>query len=284
MIDGSFRENTFGAKYFSQQEFPENEYEVIWVEFYNNVNKSVKRNKKIKYITLDKKGTYHSSFCFNRGISEAKGDILVIPDADQIVPPNFLERIFKIHSKYEKLALYGYRYDEIKKGALKFKSFDMEELKNKCVLKNPINYGGCLTIRKKWMIEINGYEQNPIFQSGNHANGLDIYTRLKNYGLAVQWEPSLILYHPWHHFTLNPTMEHVSQQKIIEWRKQNMIWKTFNGIDQNKNIDIPFHVNELIKKELHKTKLIKKIEDSIIFRNLPQRIKNRLAKLIIKHA
>jgi len=90
MIDGQFREKTYGAEYFSRQDFPENEFEVIWVEFYTKVPEHVRAQKNVKVVTLNNPDDkmYHSSYCFNRGIVEAKGELIVIPDADQIVKPD----------------------------------------------------------------------------------------------------------------------------------------------------------------------------------------------------
>jgi hypothetical protein len=66
MVDGEFRENTFGAEYFSKQDFPEDDFEVIWVEYYNIVPEHVLNQKKVKVITLEnlKAREYHSSYCF----------------------------------------------------------------------------------------------------------------------------------------------------------------------------------------------------------------------------
>jgi len=237
MVDGSFRENTFGTEYFAKQSFPKDQYEISWIEFYNTPNKNVLKQTDIRVITLNKTGVYHSSYCFNRGINEAKGEVLVIPDADQIVPSDFLEHVWKKHQEYDKLVVYGYRYDERHERALA--SFDFDELEQKCVLKNPINYGGCLTIRKQWLLEINGYEQHPIFGTGFHANGLDIYTRFKNYGLSITWDPDLKIYHPWHPYTLIGAGQYTTQKKIIDWRALNQQWSAFQGIDPEKNICPP---------------------------------------------
>ena len=249
MIDGGFRENTYGAKYFSEQDFPSNDYEVIWVEYFSQPNAEVLKNSKIRVITLNREDIYHSSFCFNRGIYEAKGELLVIPDADQIVYPDFLSRIWALHSQYDKLAVYCYRYDEISRNSLK--SFDFEELEKKCILKNPLNYGGCLTVRKKWMLELNGYEQHPIFGTGYHANGLDIYTRFKNLGLAIRWEPTLKIFHPWHAFTLMPNKIYDSQKKLIEWRKKNIQWTALEGLDSSKNFTPSTTLQNILEKELN---------------------------------
>lgn len=235
MIDGQFRENTFGAEYFSCQDFPKEEYEVIWVEFYSRVPESVTANPSVKVITLNNPETvtYHSSYCFNAGIAAAKGELIVIPDADQIVKPDFLSTIYRLHEAYDRLVIYPYRYDEINQGVLK--DYTFEELDRKCMLKNPLNYGGCLTVRKKWLLEINGYEQHKILSSGFHANGSDMYTRFKNLGLAVMWTHDTKLYHPWHPFTLAAAEQYTEQLEFIEWRKKNMEYLAVEGIDASRN-------------------------------------------------
>ena len=223
---------------------------MIWVEYYDTPNRAARDESKVNVITLNRSDTYHSSYCFNRGIAESKGEVIVIPDADQIVPPDFLSRVWRLHAAYEKLVVYGYRYDEIKRGTLQSHAFD--ELEDKCIQKNPVNYGGCLTVRKKWLLDLNGYEQHPVFGTGFHANGTDMYTRFKNLGLAIQWEPSLRLYHPWHTLTLMPSNSYGPQWKVIEWRKKNLQYLAFEGIDPAKNSAVPDRLNSLLRIELDK--------------------------------
>ena len=235
MVDGGFRENTYGAKYFSEQDFPEDDFEVFWVEFYSRVPNSVSAQHKVQVLTLnnplDKE--YHSSFCFNKGIESAQGELIVIPDADLIVKPEFLSKLWEMHARYEDLVIYPYRYDEVHSGELK--SVEWAELEDKCILKNPINYGGCLSVRKKWLIEINGYEQHRFFSSGYHANGLDIYTRFKNLGLAIMWTSCAKLFHPWHPNTLAAADQYKLQQEFIEWRFCNLQYLALSGIDPARN-------------------------------------------------
>ena len=235
MIDGQFREHTYGAEYFSRQDFPESEFEVIWVEFYSKVPDAVRAQKNVKVITLNNADDkmYHSSYCFNAGIAAATGEVIVIPDADQIVKPDFLSKLYAIHSAYEKLVVYVYRYDEVEKGQLQ--SLDFSELEKKCILKNPMNYGGCLSVRKKWLLEINGYEQHKIMESGFHANGMDLYTRFKNYGMAIMWANEIKLFHPWHDNTLAPADQYYIQKDLIDWKFKNREYLAIDGIDKSKN-------------------------------------------------
>ena len=240
MVDGSFRENVYGAEYFARQDFQAGEFEVIWVEFYEKADERLYTIEGVKVITLgnSKDKIYHSSYCFNEGIKRAKGELLLIPDADVIVRPDYIRRAWDVHLEYDKLVAYGYRYNETENNRLD--SIEFGELEQKCVITNPTNYGGCLTVRKKWLLEINGYEQHEAFQSGFHANGRDIYTRFRNYGLAVQWEPSLKLYHPMHAFTAEKAPEYQPQRKLIAWRDKNLEYLPLKGIDPSKNTKSAF--------------------------------------------
>jgi hypothetical protein len=235
MVDGGFRESTYGAEYFSRQDFPENDFEVLWVEFYSRVPGSVTEQHKVRVLTLNNPPDreYHSSYCFNKGIESARGELIVIPDADQIVKPDFLEKLWEMHSRFGDLVIYTYRYDEIRAGELK--SLDWDELEEKCLLVNPINYGGCLSVRKKWLLEINGYEQHRFFSSGFHANGMDVYTRFKNLGLPVMWAPHLKLFHPWHPNTLALVKQYQLQKEVIEWRSRTLQYLALDGLDPGRN-------------------------------------------------
>jgi hypothetical protein len=252
LIDGSFRENVFGAKYFTRQNFPVDQYEVLWVEFYEKANPEVyeyqQQGLKIICLGNSRATTYHSSFCFNEGIKNAKGEIVVIPDADQIVEENFLSKVWEAHQEHEKLLIYGYRYDEITPRSIQ--SDDIAEVKSKCRMKNITNYGGCLTVRKKWLEAINGYEEHWFFETGFHANGSDIYHRLKNFGLFTKWDTHLRLYHPWHENSQVPLKEleqYNLQFELINWRARNFIILPFNGLSSELNFkdEFPFSPQQI---------------------------------------
>lgn len=251
MIDGGFREHIYSAEYFAKQEYDDALFEVFWVEFYSKAHPGLANIPKVQVVTLDQpeEETYHSSYCFNEGIRRASGNLIVIPDADQIVRPDFLSKLAKKHHDCLNLVSYIYRYDEVQKGALKHHGF--EALEAKCILKNAQNYGGCVAVRKRWLLEMNGYEQHPVFRSGWHANGLDLYTRFKNMGLAIAWEKDLKLYHPWHPNTLQPAPQVPCQRKIIDWRFRTLQYRAINGLDPSKDAEstLEASVRDMIAEE-----------------------------------
>lgn len=273
MVDGGFRQNIFGAKYLSLQDFDPDQFEIIWVEFYTKVPDVIRKQNRIKVISLnnDLTTTYHSSFCFNKGIAEAQGELIVIPDADQIFEADFLNRLWTLHKAFDRLVVYPYRLDETSPGSLL--TYDFGELKKKCVLKNPTNYGGCLSVRKKWLLEINGYEQHSIFESGFHANGLDIYTRLKNLGLAVMWAPEIKMYHPWHPFTLSGSEGYKVQFALIDWRAKNLQYHAISGISKTLNYN-GLDTEDLVARALKSGRNVS---------TLPKGIKYKIRRFVKKY-
>ena len=235
MIDGGFREQIFGAEYFCKQDFPANEYEIIWVEFYNKTHPGLKKYPGIKVKALNNDGVYHSSYCFNHGIKEAKGDILVIPDADVMVEKDFLSTVYEEHRKNHELVIYFYRFcQENKFFNYNDLSFEFIKQTSKFLESNIDNYGGCLSVRKKWLLKIGGYEQHRAFATGNHGNGKDVYTRLKNLGLYVKWHPRKYLYHPWHQGTGGVGADkrrNKWQQEIIKYRATHLMTTVFEGLE-----------------------------------------------------
>ena len=260
LVDGFYRPHFAIIDSLLQQTFPQNEFEVLWVEYYDKVKpelaEKVNRHPNFRIITLGKEGVYHSSFCFNAGINEARGDLLLIIDADVLVEKEFIETIWDEHQKNEKLVMYIFRYDEPKRETPLCLNYD--HLRDVCVMENPANYGGCLTVRKKWLMKINGYEQHEVFRSGgDHANGLDVYTRLKNLGLHVMWHPDLKMYHPWHPHKKGIKYGYKIQHVFINHRANSLDTLAFSGIDTRFNREVPACLNEKLeqaKKDFEKFK------------------------------
>lgn len=242
LVDGSYRPHFTIIRCLMRQVFPADGFEVLWIEYYDQIKPElqhlVKGDPRIRVIPLGKNGVYHSSYCFNRGIVEARGDLLVIPDADVVVEDNFLATIWKEHQSLDRLVMYIPRLDEPRRSG-GFRE-DLDHLRSRCVLSNPQNYGGCLTARKRWLLSINGYEQHEVFRTGgDHANGLDVYTRFKNLGLPIMWHPSLRLYHPWHPHSPGFQSAYRLQHILIDHRAKNWEALPFQGIDSALNRTVP---------------------------------------------
>lgn len=234
MVDGGFRERFHLLNCLEEQTLDKSEYEVIWVEYYNEIPAEVANSAFVRTITLNnpKNVMYHSSYCFNRGIRESRGELAVIIDADVVVERDFLESVWLEHQRYDELAMYIVRLDQDQQYSSQ--DVSLERLKQVCQLRSPSNFGGCLTVRKCWLEAINGYEQHRAFASNYHSNGLDVNARLKNLGLAVKWHSELRLYHPWHPGTHGERREQVRgvwQRDTITKRQFGRVIKAWAGLD-----------------------------------------------------
>ena len=274
MVDGSFRERFHSIASFANQTLAPDEYEIIWVEYFSDIHpqlrKALQPHPHARAHTLGRTGEYHSSFCFNYGIEHARGQLIVIPDADVIVEPTFLENVLADHQANDQLVEYFYRYNEPQHAHKP--EIDLKHLQDVCILSNPSNHGACLSVRKHWLLAINGYEQHPYFATGFHANDLDIYTRLKAMGLFVRWSPTEKLYHPWHAMTGEYSDNYLAQQRIIIHRAMHVLTRPFQGIDPSLDTELP-------------ASLAKAIEWQRIQRMpLPQRVLHKLGRRLQRAA
>jgi hypothetical protein len=256
MVDGSFREGFHAIDFFCKQSIPPEDYELIWVEYYDKVNPVLKaeidKYPHARIITLNRTGIYHSSYCFNAGIAASRGELILLPDADIVVETDFLEQVWKEHQSNDKLVMYLFRYEE-PEGAHQAQ-VTLEYLRQVGYLRSPSNFGACLTVRKKWLFKINGYEQHPVFGTGFHANGADVNTRLKNLGLHVMWHPEIKVYHPWHPMTKAVDDAYQLQQIVIRHRAVSLMTRAFEGINAALNIPFPAELAaEVAKKEAQLT-------------------------------
>ncbi|SDG39274.1 glycosyltransferase [Roseospirillum parvum] len=233
MIDGRFRERFDTIDNVAALDYPTDRYEALWIDYFEVAGEAARRaapHPHVEAISLGHQGVYHSSYCFNAGIARARGEILVILDADVMVEADFLRQVVASHAACPDLAMYIRRLDQPQNRYVPGSESDLDLLRRTCALVDPSNFGGCLTVRKRWMEALNGYEQHFIFGTGFHANGRDVNVRLKNLGLCVKWHPELVLYHAWHPLTLTPNPIHDIQKKLIRWRELHLNTRAFVGL------------------------------------------------------
>lgn len=259
MVDGSFRESFHALDFFGNQSYLTNKYEMLWVEYYSDLHPSIRRKidalPNARAICLGKTGVYHSSYCFNQGIVESQGEIIYIPDGDVAVEEDFLDSTIQDHLEYDKLAMYFYRVNEPQDRHNPNVSID--HIKSVGSITNPSNYGGCLSVRKKWLLEVNGYEQHPVFATGFHANGHEMYTKLRNLGLAIRWHPDKHLYHSWHPSTTASAPQYEVQRHMLNFKTINLEKKSFHGIQKDQNKSLPHQLELELNRKYRQSKLIR---------------------------
>jgi len=241
MVDGSFRDNFYALTSLGRQSLSSSQVELLWVEHGARIREEIQGAidaiPNARGISLGREGLYHSSYCFNAGIAAARGELIVIPDADVVVEEDFLEGLLALHGEHGKLVSYCYRYNE-PQGEHR-EPVELDHLRRVGGLTNPANWGGCLATRRRWLLEINGYEQHPLFASGDHGNDFDVYVRLKNLGLFVCWPETPVIYHPWHPGTLNYSYSHKLQAIVTRDRARRRTSLAYRGLDGSRDEALP---------------------------------------------
>jgi len=241
MYDGGYRERFHLIDMLAAQKLSKDLFELIWVEHFDTIHEDLKSNPGVKIVTLNRRPPLFVSYCWNEGIRKSNGDILVMIDADVVVPSNFLETVLREHKRNSRLVMYFFRPEEPGPDPVpdQLPPVNIDFLKKVCILNNPNNYGGCLTVRKKWMMQVNGYEQFPCFAGNVFTGGKELYTRFKNLGLEIKWYPSMMLYHPWHpksygpfdHHPVKGTFHAQAQREVIQRRERSLGALPYQGID-----------------------------------------------------
>lgn len=229
MADAGFREKTHLLDSLLNQSLSPEQYEIIWVNYGDKGPTGFPKTEKVRIINLNRTDhPYHMSVCFNAGIRESRGDILVIMDADVVTGPDLLASIGEAHSRCRELVMYVRRWDEPESAHTG--DIDLYHLTKVCQLVNPTNYGGCISVRREWLLEVNGYEEDPVF-AGLSANAMDLYTRLTNQGLHVSWHPRERIFHPWHPGTCYPSPGYRRQHVVIRHRARYLAVLPVQGLD-----------------------------------------------------
>lgn len=232
------------------------------MEYYDRVDPQlaaeIAKYPHARIITLGRTGEYHSSYCFNAGIAASQGELILIPDADLVVEPDLLETVWREHQQHERLVMYLFRYEEPEDQHQHVVT--LAHLRRVGYLRSPSNFGACLTVRKQWLLAINGYEQHPVFGTGFHANGLDVNTRFKNLGLAIMWHPTIKIYHPWHPMTKADDFAYRYQEVVIHHRAVTLNTRAYQGIDPT--LDQAFPADLEAKLAQKRTQLQAKPETS----------------------
>jgi hypothetical protein len=249
LIDGSFRERFHAVDAFATQTFPPEQFEIIWVEHYDRVDAALAertaRYPHLRIITLGREGSYHSAYCRNAGVRASRGELIVYADGDVVPEPTALQSLWDAHQKTDDLVVFLYRHDEPQ--SVHRDDWDLAHLQAHAKIGNPTNYGACMSVRKKWIVEINGWEQHEAFGSHINAHGMDMYTRFKNLGLAVKWDPQIRLYHPWHPLTDVGSFAYVVQSAFSGYRARKLVTVAYDGLDPTRTMPLPADLEAELK-------------------------------------
>jgi tetratricopeptide (TPR) repeat protein len=226
LIDWSCRESPHILDYLQKQTIPREEYEIIWVEYYNRkfikiesmLDECKNSNKPPvidKWIILDMHDNiyYHKHLMYNIGIIASKGEIVTICDSDAIVTPTFVESIIDAFEKDRNIVLYidevrnfnkkfyPFNYPSVQKliseGAVNFKNGKTTGLLDADDPLHTRNYGACVCAFRQDIIDIGGADEH-VDYLGYICGPYELAFRLVNAGKKEVWHQEELLYHAWH--------------------------------------------------------------------------------------
>jgi len=230
--DGSFREHFDAVRCALGQTLPAERYEVIFAEYFERVNPEVlsliEGHPNAQAFALGnrhpgRENEHVIGACVNEALRRARGDLIVIPDADVIFEPDFLEELIREHERVAELALYFYRMDEPPTPEPVPRT--IEALRQVGEIQFPDNYGGCLSVRRRWLEEVNGYEEAPLWR-GYSSVDQDLARRLKALGLCIKWHPTKFLYHGYHpgcHAPDAASLERIRLQQLTYLKREKAL-------------------------------------------------------------
>lgn len=278
MVDGGFRERFHTLDCLGRQTLPPHDYEVLWIEHYAKIDpllaETAARYGNAAVVTLDRRAPYHAGYCRNEGLRRSRGELIVYLDADVVVEDDFLERVAAEHDKCHDLVMHLYRYDEPE--SQRRTNWDLAHLRRVGRLENPLNFGACISVRRRWLVEVNGWEQHPVLGSHFNAHAADLHARLRAHGLAVKWHPGIPMYHPWHPLNNAPADAYALQALLVTWRTNHRETLPFSGLDPIRDRPTPPEFEEMLRLE---TKYLARRRHG-----LPGRTLNQLEKFMRRRA
>ena len=226
LIDWSCRESFHILRYLANQTIPREEFEILWIEYYDKrsseIEVGIKESERTgshpmvdQWIVLDIADQiyFHKHLMYNIGIIAGRGPIITICDSDAVVSPTFVGSIVDSFERKGNIVLH---MDEVRNNSTKFYPFSdppMEEvIGNGCINwrdgkttglldeEDPLhtrNYGACMSALRSDLITIGGADEH-VDYLGHICGPYEMTFRLVNAGKQEVWHQKELLYHVWH--------------------------------------------------------------------------------------
>ena len=219
LIDWGVRESFHSLKYLNEQTARRDDYELVWVEFYDRKPEQLKAAAASgaidKWLVLGYPDDtiYHKHRMYNAGLLAATGDVCVICDSDAIFRPTFIDRVVRAFEETPYAVVhidevrnvdpkyYPFNYPTIEQvigpGSINWFETTTRGLYLEVDRLHHANYGACMAARRDELLRIGGSDEH-VDYLGFCCGPYEMTFRLQNRGRRERWLADEYLYHTWH--------------------------------------------------------------------------------------
>jgi len=237
----------FLLKSLALQSFPQNNYEVVTVNYggTSTTEKLVKsfNKRNFKYLYVDESGIFNESHSKNIGIKSSKGKVIIVTNADIIFTKDTLKEFDIEYSKSGKNYLYQViRYDmpeefDVNKNfdGLLNRTISLRKFKSQ----DETACGDFQAAEKSSWFSVNGYDE---LMSGWGGMDLDLVDRMRMVNHQQKWikNSNLLIYHQYH-----PTKAPAKTQANLFLRSLNKYpkvnYKNWGEVNKAKRLFVAIH-------------------------------------------
>lgn len=214
--DWGVRESFHFFDYLKKQNISKNEFEIVFVDFYNELNPKIKNYfdfiDTAILLNFSKDFHYHKHLMFNAGLLFSNGKIFCICDSDAIVDENFCNYIINFHHnnprsylhidqfRNENRDYYPFNfpnYDELIKNSYNYKDGKTTGILDDNDPAHQRNAGACGSAHREDLIKNYGADES-IDYLGHICGNDDMSKRFANNGGRFVWAKDYFIAHAWH--------------------------------------------------------------------------------------
>ncbi|MDF1756786.1 MAG: glycosyltransferase family A protein [Legionellaceae bacterium] len=217
LLDWSVRESFHLLYYLSKQTLPQDQFEVIIVEYYSTVSPAIKKFEDQvdtwALLEMPEEAYYHKHLMYNAGLALSKGELIIICDSDAMAKPTFLQSVVDSFKQDPNIVLHIDQFRNNRQELYPFNYPTFDEVTGRgcgnydnglttgLAVKNDLihnrNYGACFCAKREDLITIGGADEHIDF-IGHICGPYDLTFRLLNLDRKEVWHESEFLYHTWH--------------------------------------------------------------------------------------
>ncbi len=224
LLDWSVRESFHSLAYLNQQTVGRDQYELIWLEFYQRkpakLQEMVFRHGNASPLLdqwivagYDRQTIFNKHRLYNLGLLLARGENCVICDSDAIFTPNFVAKLLEAFERWPNTVIHvdqirntnrrfhPFAYPTIDEilgpGCINWTGTTSKGLLDQTDRLHSANYGACMAARRKDLLAIGGADEH-LDYLGYICGPYELTFRLVNRGLSERWIEDEFIYHVWH--------------------------------------------------------------------------------------